>query len=282
MKISHVNTIKNSINLFVDINTICNLNCPYCFARKEKEWNKEIEIGKVKFISQSLKFSKYSFNIILFGGEPLLHPKIKNIVNIFNNNPKVNKTIILTNGTLKGVPYDLDSEYVFTLHELSEKEFNNFMKNIAKPEKSIVNFVIKQDKTSIERYRKILKMKDVLLDIEHSQIYDDNIYIIEDLSHLNFLELRKEFVIDNKTFNYRDFLKFHKTLNPKEFICEIQELNIDLEGNISNDCSGIRDNIYDNPLFFKKYVKEYECLRNRCLECTGTIRTTKISKELNE
>jgi len=271
----HKKTIPNTINLFIDITTKCNLHCSYCFARKEKEWDKIQSFNKLKLISSTLRFSDYNFNIILFGGEALLHPEIKEIVDLFNDNKKVLNTVLLTNGTYKG-DYDLDVEYVFTLHDLSDKEFLVFKDNIRKTNKFIINVMLKKDLRFKNQYLDLLNEfgQDK---IEISQIYDDNTILIEDISDMDFIQYSKDYLYLGEYYTYNDYIKIHKNIVPKNIgICYVQELNIDINGHISNDCNNISDNIFDNPLFFREYDNKYNCQRDMCKDCTGTIRTTKV------
>jgi len=270
----HIKTIPNTINLFIDITTKCNLKCSYCFARKTKEWDKIQSIEKLKLVSNTLRFSEYNFNIILFGGEALLHPDIKKIVELFNNNKKVLNTVLLTNGTYNG-DYGLYVEYVFTLHDLSDKEFLIFKDNIRKTNKSIINLMLKNNIRFKNQYHDLLNEfgKDK---IEISQIYDDNTIVNDITDEFDFIEYNKDYLYNGKSYTYQEYIKIHKNIIPKDIgICYVQELNIDIDGNISNDCNNISDNIFDNPLFFKSYNNKYNCQRDFCKDCTGTIRTTK-------
>ena len=92
----------NKLKFEVHICEHCNLNCKGCYhfsplAKEEfldvNEWNKdckrlsELFNGEMEFIS-------------LMGGEPLLHPKICELIEITRRNFKVGDVSIITNGTL--------------------------------------------------------------------------------------------------------------------------------------------------------------------------------------
>jgi len=63
------------------ITTVCNINCSYCYARKNLLWNKIYNFNEIirnlKIINKFLKKSFLSF----LGGEPTLYPKFKEILN---------------------------------------------------------------------------------------------------------------------------------------------------------------------------------------------------------
>ena len=87
--------VRNTLQVF--ITNKCNLNCPGCFARN-------IISGDDKHISLSEYSRAVSYfiarggrQINLLGGEPLLHPKLKDILAI-NKTNKI-QTTIYTNGT---------------------------------------------------------------------------------------------------------------------------------------------------------------------------------------
>lgn len=269
----HVRSDKNAINIFMDITTYCNLHCSYCFARKEKVWDRIQKVEKIKYILSTLKLSTYNFNLILFGGEALMHPQIEEIVDLANNNNKIQKVVILTNGVLDG-NYELDADYVFSLHQISDDEFDKFKVHCELVNKLTLNLVLSKHRKFKERYEQLK-----IYDIEFSQIYDNDVKIIKDISSdedMSFLDFKNEYYIDDLILPYNKFLKKHLSIVPKELKnCYIQELNIDIDGNITNDCNNINDNIFKNPMFFKYYSNIFNCQRDRCKDCTGTMQTIK-------
>ena len=270
--ISYIENEDNVINLFLDINTVCNLNCSYCFARKEKSWNRSQSLKNIKFIFSAIKFSKYKFNLLLFGGEALMHPDIEEIVNMANLHLKILDVVILSNGVYKG-NYELDAKYVFSLHDLTDSEYDSFKEHCKIVQDLTINMVIKEDDKFKKRYLELQDYK-----IEHSQIYDNNVQVQRDLSSLDFLVFQKHeaYLYNNKSLNYNEYFKIHKSLVPREIgLCQVKELNIDIDGNIANDCNHTDVNIFTNPLFFKIYDMYYDCQLDKCADCTGTIRTTK-------
>lgn len=85
---------KNTLQVF--ITTCCNLNCKGCFARKVMgKRNQHISLEEYSKVLQRFK-EKGGIQINLIGGEPLLHPKLREIIQL-NRKEKI-KTTIYTNG----------------------------------------------------------------------------------------------------------------------------------------------------------------------------------------
>ena len=80
--------------IYLEITNNCNLNCDFCIKNKR---NKEyMKIDNFKTILNKIKNNtEYLYFHIL--GEPLMHPKINELIDIASNRYKVN---ITTNGTL--------------------------------------------------------------------------------------------------------------------------------------------------------------------------------------
>ncbi len=114
----------------------CNLKCPYCFA--DEFVNKENEEITVENFKKALDFIKTSESerVGLIGGEPTLHPKFKEFLDILNDDEAVKNYVIFTNG-LEADKYinDLCSEKAFMLINCNPpsdlgSRFNNLKNNI--------------------------------------------------------------------------------------------------------------------------------------------------------
>lgn len=275
MKIGYTYNDDSVIDLFLDITTKCNLNCSYCFARHFKEWEQIQSFKHLSFIEKTLRFSKYKFNIILFGGEALLHPEIKEIIELFLNSTKTNQVILLSNGLLDEEFYqDERITYCLTLHNyINDKQFEKFNYTCSKVKNLIVNLILENSEKFIKRYEILKNYK-----IDFSQIYNNDT-IVENI-FLPDIDYQGKDYIYNSTMNYKNFFLKHKEMNIDDIeYCFVKELNIDIKGNIINTCAGTSINIFENPLFFKTYDNKLKCKHKICKDCTGTIRTTKIIKE---
>ena len=91
--------IKSMANIMINNN--CNLTCPYCFANEyvNKNGVKNITLEDFKTALTFIKTGD-STRIGLIGGEPLLHPEFKEILNILVKDNRVKEVVIFTNGIL--------------------------------------------------------------------------------------------------------------------------------------------------------------------------------------
>ncbi len=66
--------------IYVEITNICNLNCPFCLPTKRKP--REMTLDEVKIIADKVKVYTHSVYLHV-KGEPLMHTKLKDIIDIF-------------------------------------------------------------------------------------------------------------------------------------------------------------------------------------------------------
>ncbi len=86
--------MKKYKKIYVEITNSCNLTCPFC--AKSKRPKEFITIDNFKIILEKLNnYTDYLYFHIL--GEPLIHPKINELIDLASKNYKVN---ITTNGYL--------------------------------------------------------------------------------------------------------------------------------------------------------------------------------------
>ena len=115
--------------VYIEITNNCNLNCDFCI--KNTRPHKYMSIEDFKNILSKLNgYTKYLYFHIL--GEPLLHPKINEFIDIASKNYKIN---ITTNGYL--IKNIIDNKHIrqlnISLHSYNEKykiSLNDYMNNI--------------------------------------------------------------------------------------------------------------------------------------------------------
>ncbi len=102
-------TIDGSV--YLEVTHRCNYNCKHCYVRSPQ--NREMSLERAIQIIDILKQQKFR-KIIITGGEPLLHPNIKEIIEYVKM--KGFKLVLITNGTLikeTNINYKLlDAAYV--------------------------------------------------------------------------------------------------------------------------------------------------------------------------
>ena len=81
--------MKRFKKVYLEITNGCNLNCDFCIKNNRK--TEYINIDNFKLILDKLKgYTDYLYFHVL--GEPLLHPKINELIDIASSNFKINIT----------------------------------------------------------------------------------------------------------------------------------------------------------------------------------------------
>lgn len=222
---------KRFQKIYVEITNICNLKCTFCpDTKREKRF---IEIDKFEKIIERIKL--YTNLIYLHvKGEPLLHPQLKHILQICEDNGiSVN---ITTNATLlhKNVETILQSKAIrqmnLSLHSINQNEINEIYNS-----KSYLETVLKTVKIISKKTNILISFR--LWNIDKIGANDKNIEIIE--------ALEKEYNIDNlmeKTKQCR-YVKLDNKVylnQDRQFIWPNLNLNIISE---TGKCFGLRNQI---------------------------------------
>jgi len=126
--------LSDSFRLHWDIITICDLNCPYCYARKQLEWNKISSKKHIDKVISQLKEIKQPLEVILLGGEPSMSPHYFYILDQLDDISL--STACLSNGMGRVNKEWIDKHsgysnfyFNFTYHP-SETDVSEFKKNI--------------------------------------------------------------------------------------------------------------------------------------------------------
>lgn len=197
---------RNTLQIF--ITNACNLKCTGCFARNIMSMDqkyKHISIDEYEFVVKSF-LDKGGKQINLLGGEPLLHPNLKDILKI---NKEFNiKTTIYTNGTLLDKYDKEDFENIKLRVSIYSKKGNKGVFNIPKTDIPFdANFMISKNTTLEE----MLECADFA-----EKNYDSKTFFIYSMRELD--NPRKEFFDD--TENCMSVLKYkelvHKFLEKYE------------------------------------------------------------------
>ena len=115
----------NTVRLHVEINTICNNKCAYCYARANKQtWGtmmsssyiNDVFIPNMKKLIKTLRNDKKYLDVVLLGGEPTLYPKFSDVVNFLCDNDV--RISITTNGTYpyKNILPSKNIRWAYTFH----------------------------------------------------------------------------------------------------------------------------------------------------------------------
>lgn len=93
---------KNTIYIQIDIITICNQHCWYCYARPESnpgaKWNRIMKFTDAKKMLDGMKTIKYNIVLSILGGEPTLHPQLNDIIAYACSIKNITSVEVFTNG----------------------------------------------------------------------------------------------------------------------------------------------------------------------------------------
>lgn len=182
---------KRFKKIYVEITNICNLNCSFCIPTKRKK--EFMDISTFSYILDNIKpYTDYIY--LHVKGEPLMHPKIEEILNIaYDKNFKVN---ITTNGTF------LESKRHILINSKSVRQINislhSFEKGNSDEFENYINSVILAVK-------EIVNKRDIYISFRLWNIADKNIDIKNNIKVLNQLEEN----FDNKNIA-EEVLNFNK------------------------------------------------------------------------
>lgn len=301
------NHLINRLYVHWDITTVCNFKCSYCYARRDylpkNQWMKTSDFTKMKLVIKSLEKSTLPVFLGLLGGEPTLHPKFYEILEILNedfiNKYQDNRIYVTSNlstDKFKDIPIYKNNKYLCSLHfeyksiygENFEKFFENLEILLNKNYQTRVNFLLLPDSKYWDDIHKVyekLKSYKIVEVHPHFLYYDpcDKTSLF-DYTEDFYNEFR--YMNDNKDFVYKEGDNYHMLsdieifenhLNRfKGWECYNNNYEISWDGKVTNICKTEYTDLSNNPLFFKniKDIKPMICPYKEC-NCDGLLKIYK-------
>jgi hypothetical protein len=98
----------------VEINDVCNLTCPVCFAESSPQRTRHLSLETIEGMFDALVASEGEPDLVqISGGEPTLHPRILDVIRLAKSKP-IRHVMINTNG----IRIAQDREFVAALAEM--------------------------------------------------------------------------------------------------------------------------------------------------------------------
>ena len=299
---------KERLYIHYDILSKCNLDCSYCYAKKDygSDWGKVPDFNEQKAVLKSISLSKYPVFFGFLGGEPSIHPHLKELSEIVYKDILKNpdsRFYITTNGLKRcDIDYHKNTFILMSLHPEFKKAYHNFdlfFKNLEcyceAGFKVRVNQMLSPDPKFFDDYKEIfdrLKGYDFKnLSIHPHFLYRNQQdktsmyeYSDEFWSEFDrFKEVKGNFIFETKDgfCNLNDYEIFKNNLNHfKGWHCFQNNFEISFDGKVLNLCQKKETRILENPLFFRKLkLKEMICPYESCV-CDGLLKVEKW-KDLN-
>lgn len=92
---------SSSFRLHWDINTYCDKDCFYCYARAQLVWNRMSTKTTLDNILQQLSEIEQPLDVVLLGGEPSLHPLYFYVLDQLEQLDNLQSSAVLSNGGRK-------------------------------------------------------------------------------------------------------------------------------------------------------------------------------------
>lgn len=129
----------NTVRIHMEINTMCNNKCAYCYARANKQtWGtmmsrdyiNETLISNMNNLITTLRDEGKYLDVVLLGGEPTLHPMFPDVVKFLCDNEV--RISITTNGTYpyKKVMPSKNVRWAYTFHPSQVTNVISWFQNI--------------------------------------------------------------------------------------------------------------------------------------------------------
>ena len=226
------------ITLNYDIITLCNLKCQYCFQRKTGKWgiiSSKSDHERILFL---LKDVKDDIHFTIIGGEPSLHPNLKNFIKGLQQTECIKEIEIYTNA-VKPIILNSYDKIEFTCSTHNGK----------------INF------KTLDYYGKVAKVSVIIM----MDDYSANLKIKDKLKKYNcsfnsVIDFDTMKIMDHPTFcGFRHDAPHHK----KE--CIVSGFDITVTGDILTQCLQEGMNIHKNS--FQDVFKNL----GRCIKCPEKI-----------
>lgn len=281
---------KHVIMVDLDIITMCNFKCWYCYAR-ENNWNKTLNKEKLQHILNVLKDSNRYIDMSILGGEPLLNRHLKWFLNSLECIHHIKVATVFSNGTsvkqhvlkelLKDIPHKVNFNLSLHFHELHKKHaFLKFFKtakllNDFQKLWKITVMIDTKFLNEINKVDRIIKKYFPKTIIEFSYPVVDG-KPIGTTAPVNVPRVETFQINDNKSKTYTYDEIYNLRLNKfKNYTCYTNYFHVYVDGRVVS-CTYL-DNIFSKTFSFNNYI-QMACPFEYCVhDCM--LETLKIKNE---
>lgn len=238
------------LRLILDITTLCNFRCEYCFNYKYFNKFKNITIANYENIIKHFSKFKKLIHLGIQGGEPLLYKDIKDLTMLVYFNEFIKSYDIFTNGSIdiKNKIYFNDKLTIyFSIHPSQLIKNENYINTLKQ------NLLYCKDKckiiVQINNY-KLDKINDLIDFVVKNKftIAFNNVYNPKNMKQIKSiksnLDNTQHILYNDKLYNSNDL--YNDNISFKNWNCYINSLSIDVFGNVYHECLG-------NLGYYKKF-----------------------------
>lgn len=304
---------KHKINrnyIHWDVSTICQLKCSYCYAMKDykEDWGKIDSWSRQLMVIKNIERSSLPCFLGLLGGEPTIHPRYSELIELCHKAISIHKDgrlYVTTNGLQSSEfftnhIYYKNMYFLWSIHfeYLNYKKIDNIIENIKicinKGFKNKVNVMLHPDKKHWDKIKYIINILNNLdVNIHPHFIYDDGdihkIHPYDEEFYNEFKEFEnyeKYFIFeDNNSLEmYNDYTLFkNKKTCFKNWSCYNNNFEINAFGKVNILCFNESSDLTRNINYFKNIIetKPRICPHDSC-NCDGLLKIYKEYKHGNE
>lgn len=269
------------INVDIDILTMCNYHCWYCYAREDKDlWNKVMKLDQVKVVAKKLRELPYEIDIGILGGEPSLHPNLLNVLKEFSKVPNIRDLVLFSNGTrtkllevIKGFN-DPRLKVNLSFHPTEIKDFNKFYSVVDEIYKmhKLWKITVMITKGQEDKINKFMKLKEKYPNVFFEQTYPVVHDEVQELGSELDNELIRSFVYNDQSPMTYDEVISNKLNHFKGWKCSLRYFHINVDGTIHANCFESKGNIFKDNLPIQECTCPYESCVHDCM-----LETLKVS-----
>lgn len=253
------------IDLNLMLLTQCNQSCSYCFNHCSPKNHEFISDEVLDTLAKKIVEYKKPVGLTLLGGEPTLHPKLKEMVDKFSPIPNISNIEIHTNGrkSLKSI-IKKGVIVVFSIHPEYSKHIDTVIKHIQEVQESV------ETRVKI-LYHPFFKNEIHFLE---KKLTENNISFWY-VPVCDFREREQDYEYATATFNVNGkilplkYIMDNKLNKFKNWMCLSHSIRVDTDGSVIALCINKKENILDKNYKLGKQLiccKSESCVNDCALD----------------
>lgn len=253
------------IDLNIMLLTQCNQSCSYCFFHCSPKNHEFVSDEVLDTLAKKMVEYKKPVDLTLLGGEPTLHPKLKEIIDRFSHVPNISNIEIHTNGrkSLKSI-IKKGVIVVFSIHPEYSKHIDTVIKHIQEVQEKV------ETRVKI-LYHPFFKNEIHFLE---KKLTENNISFLY-VPVAEFKEEGQDYENASATFNVNGkilplkYIMDNKLNKFKNWMCLSHSIRVDTDGTVNALCINKKENILDKNYKLGKHLiccKSESCIDDCALD----------------
>lgn len=243
------------IEISLDLNSHCNYDCPYCYAKmfyKDTKTKYEMDYDKAMYILDCFKGVNYSIRLNLLGGEPMLYSRVNDFVQEASKLKEIERVRIFSNGSIpiNKIEQNEKVSFLFTYHPYDVKNDFEFVKNVSKTKKKDIELIFSPRSLAFAKKYSFL---------DPSINFPTRGFKNPKLDERGAFLSHKDITYNGKLYSQYEMFSQHMN-RFKGWYCLLNMIMLNVYGNIyvfcEDDYKEPRANIFKDPDFFRNFELE--------------------------